>query len=184
MGCSWECSTGPQAWSCWIVGHPGPCCCCCWHGPEPCTTMADAPTLPCVSALTSSSLSWQVCFASLGGANREEDPNEELYCTWKHLGNCAREGSESFQLTVVLKSPHVLGLVLAAGCTMWVMQQCSVLLSNLFPLAEKRLPWRILLTFFPSYHTSLKTNGSERHSDKSFSVWLQDKRWVLLPFQA
>lgn len=37
------------------------------------------PFLPDVSAPTSSSLSWQVCFASLGGASREEDPNKELY---------------------------------------------------------------------------------------------------------
>lgn len=75
-------------------------------------------TLHGISAPTSSSLSWQGCFAILGGANREEDPNKELYRTWECLGNCARGGSESFQLTVSLKSSHVLGLVLAMGCTM------------------------------------------------------------------
>ena len=46
------------------VGDLGPCCL--WHSPEPCTTTAASPPLAGISAPTSSNLSLQMCFGSLG----------------------------------------------------------------------------------------------------------------------
>lgn len=139
--------SAPQAHPCSTVSDFGPCFCCVAQS----LTQPWQPLHPLTGprASTSSNLSLQMCFSSLGDLKREEYPNEEIYWTCKYLANCARR-PQSVRLKVTLKPQDAFSLLLTTGCTIGVAQKYFRVLVCLFSLfnwkkKKKKPPLKNLL---------------------------------------
>lgn len=193
--------SAPQAHPCSTVSDFGPCFCCVAQS----LTQPWQPLHPLTGprASTSSNLSLQMCFSSLGDLKREEYPNEEIYWTCKYLANCARR-PQSVRLKVTLKPQDAFSLLLTIGCTIGVAQKYFRVLVCLFSLfnwkkKKKKLLWRtsftfvshgkqwernVIITSVMETRCSMYKRALEKLGQRCVFCLLEVEGWVLFSLQA